>query len=187
MKKFCITLVLCLLVSGCGNPVGRRGFDAKPPGMDDARTTYSDSRASASEEDDADEEEVPEPYNPDPDSDILEISEKMFLTQINDIYFNFDEYKDKIIIVEGMYASFTTRDGTVKVPVIYRYGPGCCDNDGWGGFLLKYAGQLPQEKDWIRVTGTPELTRTPEGYTNLVLNVISIERKTQHGKEQVMQ
>lgn len=182
-----MTLVLCLLVSGCGNPVGRRGFDAKPPGMDDARTTYSDSRASASEEDDADEEEVPEPYNPDPDSDILEISEKMFLTQINDIYFNFDEYKDKIIIVEGMYASFTTRDGTVKVPAIFRYGPGCCDNDGWGGFLLKYAGQLPQEKDWIRVTGTPELTRTPEGYTNLVLNVISIERKTQHGKEQVMQ
>ena len=90
MKKFIITMVLCLLVSGCGNPVGRRGFDAKPPGMDDTRTTYSDSRASASDEEDADEEEVPEPYNPDPDSDILEISEKMFLTQINDIYFNFD-------------------------------------------------------------------------------------------------
>ncbi len=187
MKKFCMTLVLGLLVASCGNPVGRRGFDAKPPGMDDARTTYSDSRTGASDEEDTDEEEVPEPYNPDPDSDILEISEKMFLTQINDIYYNFDEYKDKTIIVEGMYASFTTRDGNLKVPVIYRYGPGCCDNDGWGGFLLKYAGQLPQEKDWIRVTGTPELTKTPEGYTNLVLNVISIEMKTQRGKVRVTQ
>lgn len=47
--------------------------------MDDARTTYSDSRTGASDEEDTDEEEVPEPYNPDPDSDILEISEKMFL------------------------------------------------------------------------------------------------------------
>ena len=82
----------------------------KPPKMDDTPTIYSDSLADTSREEVSDEEEVPEPYNPNPDSDILEISEKMFLTQINDIYYNFDEYKDKTIIVEGMYASFTTRD-----------------------------------------------------------------------------
>lgn len=187
MKKLYITVALCFLVSGCSNPTGRMGFDAKPPRMDEARAIDSKALTGISDDEVSDEEELPEPFNPNPDSDILEISEKMFLTQLNDIYYNFDEYKNKTIIIEGMYASFTTRDGTSKVPVVYRYGPGCCDNDGWGGFLLKYEGQLPQEKDWIRVTGTPELVKTPDGYTNLVLNVISIEIKTHRGKELVTQ
>lgn len=180
-------MALCLLISACSNPIGKMGFDAKPPKRDNARDAYAYSLTEASNEEVSDPEEIPEPLYPDPDPDILEISEKMFLAQINDIYFNFDDYKNKTIIVEGLFSSFTSRDGTRKVPVIYRYGPGCCDNDGWGGFLLEYAGKLPNENDWIRVTGTPERITTPEGYTNLVLNVISIEVKTNRGKELVAQ
>ena len=39
--------------------------------------------------------------------DVLVISEKMFLTQIIDINFNFDNYKNKTIVVEGMFKMFS--------------------------------------------------------------------------------
>ena len=68
------------------------------------------------------------------DKNSLEISEKMFITQINDIYFNFDDYKDKTITVEGMYTLFYSPDGKESAPVVYRKGPGCCGNDGWEVF-----------------------------------------------------
>ena len=84
------------------------------------------------------------------DADILEIGEKMFLTQIDDIYFYFDDYKDKTIIVEGMYSLFYSAEGVKDTPVVFRYGPGCCGNDGWGGFLLNYDGAYPEENEWIR-------------------------------------
>lgn len=118
---------------------------------------------------------------------VLEIGEKMFLTQINDMYYNFDNYRDKTIIVEGMYSEFSSWDGTWTVPVVYRNGPGCCGNDGWGGFLLKYEGEFPEENDWIRVTGTPELAEDEAGYTNLYLKVISIEIMKERGNEFVTQ
>ena len=120
------------------------------------------------------------------EGDVLEIGEKMFLTQISDMYCNFDHYKDKTIIVEGMYAQFYSWDGSETAPVVYRNGPGCCGNDGWGGFLLKYDGEFPNENDWIRVTGHPELV-TEGYYTNLYLNVASLEVKAERGTEFVTQ
>lgn len=117
---------------------------------------------------------------------MLEIGEKMFLTQISDMYCNFDRYKDKTIIVEGMYAQFYSWDGSETAPVVYRNGPGCCGNDGWGGFLLKYDGEFPNENDWIRVTGHPELV-TEGYYTNLYINVASLEVKAERGTEFVTQ
>lgn len=129
---------------------------------------------------------VTEPPSETGEGDNLEIGEKMFLTQINDMYYNFDDYKDKTIIVEGMYARFYTWDGSGTTPVVYRNGPGCCGNDGWGGFLLKYDGEYPNENDWIRVTGTPELVEDGS-YLNLYLNVTSLEIKTERGAEFVEQ
>ncbi len=135
---------------------------------------------------------VPEPISvPKPEKEakggILEIKEKLFLTQINDIFYNFESYKDKTIIVEGMYSVLYSWDGSESVSVVYRRGPGCCGNDGWGGFVLKYDGSYPAENAWIRVTGVPELDVAPEGYTTLYLNVISIEEKAERGAEFVNQ
>lgn len=38
--------------------------------------------------------------------EVLEIKEKLFITQINDIFYNFDDYKDKIIVIEGISGHF---------------------------------------------------------------------------------
>lgn len=118
---------------------------------------------------------------------IVEIKEKMFLTQINDIYYNYDDYKDKKIVVEGMFALFESADGKSRSPVVFRYGPGCCSNDGWGGFLLDYKDNQPATKDWIRVVGTPEIRDSTLGLPELYLKVETLEVKTKRGLELVKQ
>ncbi len=117
--------------------------------------------------------------------EVLEIKEKLFITQINDIFYNFDDYKDKIIVIEGMYSEFTSLDGKSKSPVVFRFGPGCCNNDGWGGFLLKnYEGEKPKDKEWIKVIGTPLLVENGV-YKDLFLEVISLEILSERGAETV--
>lgn len=191
-KKIVPAFIICIILSACGNG-GRTGFNVEPP--DSSSQESSSNVESADPETIAPEEPSSNIPTPDPvsdpvaestEGDVLEIGEKMFLTQINDMYYNFDNYKDKTIIVEGMYALFYSWDGSKTAPVVHRRGPGCCGNDGWGGFLLKYDGEYPNENDWIRVTGTPELVE--EGYyLNLYLNVTSLEVKTERGAEFVAQ
>lgn len=206
-KMMVLTLIICILLSACGNGGGKTGFNVAPPDSNSkepslrVESTLPESSTSEEPSSSAPLPETPSPSTPDKASssptpmdvgseeaegDVLEIGEKMFLSQINDMYFNFDNYKDKTIVVEGMYALFYSWDGSKTSPVVYRNGPGCCGNDGWGGFLLKYDGEYPNENDWIRVTGTPELVE--DGYyLNLYLNVTSLEVKTERGAEFVTQ
>lgn len=121
------------------------------------------------------------------EGDVIEISENVFITQINDIYMNIEDYEDNIIVVEGMYALFGSYTQADTYPGVYRLGPGCCGNDGWGGFMLKYDGELPEENDWIKVTGTPILETTDDGLVNLFLDVISLEIMQERGAEFVLQ
>lgn len=118
-------------------------------------------------------------------SDILEIREKYFMLQIDDIYFNFDQYEGKIIKVQGMYNADIIDENRVYHSV-FRYGPGCCGNDGWGGFYLNYKGEYPEINEWIEVVGTPEIVR--DGPVELLyLNVQSITVLEERGAEFVMQ
>ncbi len=121
------------------------------------------------------------------DDSAIEISEKMFLTQIDDIYFNFDLYEGKTVVVEGMYNNFYAVDGETLFPVVYRRGPGCCGNDGWGGFYLSYDGTFPETDEWIRVTGTPVIKTDELGFQMLFLEVSSLEVKEERGAEFVSQ
>lgn len=70
------------------------------------------------------------------DKDTIVIGEKLFLTQINDIYNNFQRYDGKTVVVEGMLGNYTEWDKSLQNAVVFRNGPGCCGNDGWGGFFL---------------------------------------------------
>lgn len=131
------------------------------------------------------QEYVPEPQIEIPEGDILEIKEKMFITQINDIYFNFESYKDKTIIVEGMFTYLASYLDDSKFPAVYRLGPGCCGNDGWGGFMLDWNGKYPELEEWIRVVGKPVIKQY-KGYQDLYLKVLSLEVKQERGKSFVM-
>lgn len=119
----------------------------------------------------------------------LEIKEKVFITQINDMYYNFNDYKDIIVRVEGMFSKYESPDGENTYPLVYRRGPGCCGNDGWGGFLLDFdKKKIPElkENDWIIVKGRPFM-KNLGGLDTLFLKVSDIKVSTRRGKEQVTQ
>ncbi len=116
-------------------------------------------------------------------NNVVEIKEKIFLQKINDIYFNFEDYKDSTIVIEGMFSYFENMDGTETRAVVYREGPGCCGNDGWGGFFLLYDKDFPEENAWIRVTGKPVLEEMKGGWLELYLKVDSLEVKEERGSE----
>lgn len=144
------------------------------------------------------EEEKPKPYkasdgkktevdklNGGGKKDILKIEERFFITQINDIYTNFEDFKNRTILVEGLFGKLPTYDNSKKVPVVYRYGPGCCTNDAWGGFMLDYKGKFPPQEEWIEVKGKPYMEITDDGYKNLYLKVKSLKIKRPRGADTV--
>ncbi len=114
------------------------------------------------------------------------IREKMFIAQIEDVYFNITDYEGKTLVVEGMFAMYPNSDGEMVIPSVYRQAPGCCGNDGWAGFLLKYDGEMPVHDDWIRVKGTPSIVQDGM-FTNLYLTVSSLEILDERGAEFVDQ
>ena len=85
-----------------------------------------------------------------------------------------------------MYGLLFNPEGIQNVPAVYRRGPGCCGNDGWGGFLLYYDGTLPDENAWIRVTGTPEIVENGS-FQDLYLNVSELQVLETRGEEFVTQ
>ncbi len=122
-------------------------------------------------------------------ADTIHIDEKLYLTQINDIFMNLSDYEGKTIVVEGMFAELYSAEEDNTLPAVFRFGPGCCGNDGWGGFLLNYDDfkTMPKEGDWMRITGTPYIEETEGGFRNLFLNVSNVELGIEKGLETVYQ
>lgn len=126
------------------------------------------------------------------EEDIVEIEEKQFLTKINNIKNKIDEYKNKLIVVEGMFATYSSWDESFKGNLVYRNGPNDFNNDIWGGFFLNDTkGSQVKIDDWIRVVGKPYIytTKDTEGetYEYLFLDVqdITILDENERGLELV--
>ena len=86
----------------------------------------------------------------DPNKEIYEITEKMFIEQVNDIYLNYKKYKDKYIKYQGFYHGYFT--GENFYPLVIRYGPGCCASDLYVGFQI-LANEYPKEDEWVEIIG----------------------------------
>ncbi len=114
------------------------------------------------------------------DGDIVEIREKMFITQINDVYLNPEDYADKKIKLEGFYSVYQV-DGK-SIHSVIRNGPGCCGNDGVAGFEFVWDGEYPQKNDWLRVVGTLA-TKEENGMEYVYLNAVEVEVLKERGAE----
>ncbi|MDO5519521.1 MAG: hypothetical protein Q4G58_03395 [bacterium] len=123
---------------------------------------------------------------PEPDGEVIEINEKMYVTWVNEIYINPKSYLGKTIHIEGMYKPILNETENVTYHYVYRNGPGCCGTDGMCGFEIMYKGTMPTENDWIDVVGVLEEIEDG-GETFLVLNVSSLTVKTERGSENVTQ
>jgi uncharacterized membrane protein YcgQ (UPF0703/DUF1980 family) len=116
--------------------------------------------------------EVPDPA---PESEIVTIPENIFIADVNDIYANAEEYLGKTLRYSGVYAEEFLPDINRTLSYVYRYGPGCCSNDGNVGFEIVYdGGEYPNPDDWVEVTGIIE-EYAEEGINFLRLRVCGIE------------
>lgn len=115
----------------------------------------------------------------------IEITEKMYVTYINEIYTNTSDYVGDMITIEGMFTSDYYEQNGKTYYYVYRVGPGCCGNDGsMCGFEFTYDGTMPSVNDWIKVTGKLR-TYEEDGYVYLTLDAVSVDILSERGKEVV--
>jgi len=122
--------------------------------------------------------------------DIVEIKEKMFISQVNDIYMNAEDYLGKTIKLEGIFKNEKSYEGDQYCFVV-RYGPGCCGNDGIIGFEIKWdennAKPYPKDDSWVESTGVLKQYEM-DGYPDyLYLDLISLNVLNKRGAETVVQ
>jgi len=116
---------------------------------------------------------------------VVEIKEKMFISQVNDVYLNAEDYLGKTIKLEGI---FKQEEGYCFV---IRYGPGCCGNDGNAGFEVAWAKgkakQYPDADSWVEAKGVLK-TYGEEGFIQILyLDLISLTTLSRRGAETVLQ
>lgn len=110
----------------------------------------------------------------------LVIGDDYFITQLNDIYYNMDDYIGREIEIEGFPLSYE------EYKFIGRYGPGCCSNDGYAYIEYEYNKelQLTDEKDWIRVIGIIKKGKY-EGEDYIYIDAASVEKMEVRGIDTV--
>ncbi len=162
MSKKIIILVLALVfaLSGCSN--GAEGNTA---------TTADNATLAAG--------------NAADNANIVEIKEKMFIQQCNDVYLNPGNYKGKQIKIEGMYSYSKDETSGKEFISVIRYGPGCCGNDGLVGFNFSGDTSSLKQNDWIEVIGTVKATARFDGGNDILLQATSIKKLEKRGLETV--
>ncbi|MDR1875726.1 MAG: hypothetical protein LBQ90_12035 [Synergistaceae bacterium] len=120
------------------------------------------------------------------DSKIFEIREKMFIEQCNDIYLNPDDYAGRRIKLEGIYEENVDEESGEIFRYVFRYGPGCCGNDGVAGFeCVVEPGALPKRGDWVEAIGTVEVGQDADGLDYVVLKPSRLTVMEKRGAEYV--
>jgi uncharacterized membrane protein YcgQ (UPF0703/DUF1980 family) len=139
-------------------------------------------------------EESPAPVkkeSPASKKEVIEIKEKMFISQVNDVYLNPEDYLGKTIKLQGL---FKMEQGYNKsYCFVLRYGPGCCGFDGNVGFEVLWNKDndkkkpYPGEDSWVEATG--ELKTYEEDGDNefLYLDLVSLNVLDKRGSETVLQ
>jgi uncharacterized membrane protein YcgQ (UPF0703/DUF1980 family) len=118
-------------------------------------------------------------------AEILEIKETLFLTQVNDIYINPDDYWDKLIKFEGILQSVADEsDDGLRHYFVIRYGPGCCGFDGLVGFEVIGSANYPADNTWVEAIGALE-TAVHEGEEYLRIRLSSLNALNRRGAEVV--
>jgi len=122
----------------------------------------------------------------------IEIREKMFATQVSDVYLNAEDYLGKTIKLEGLFKSELYYGKEEPYCFVIRYGPGgCCGMDANIGFEVAWAKEnakpYPVVDSWVEATGVLK-TYEEDGYANyLYLDLSSLNVLSRRGAETVKQ
>jgi zinc transport system permease protein len=208
-------LVICILISGCGaatsvkrnnagtlsvnlpgySAAAERGAVQGAEPQDGAEAPKQDPlQASAGAGDGAVSPDAAVLGTGAGSSEVIEIKEKMFIAQTNDVYLNAEDYLGKTIRLEGLFKSeqyYTDNGASGNVYCfVLRYGPGCCGNDGNAGFEVAWDDHggltYPQQDDWVEAVGTLK-TYTEDDYPYLYIALSSLRVLDERGAEFVTQ
>ncbi|MCL2066442.1 MAG: hypothetical protein FWG99_03140 [Treponema sp.] len=128
---------------------------------------------------------------PDARGDVIEVRERMFIGQVNDIYLNTANYLGKTIKLEGIFKAEQYQERDEPYYFVVRYGPGCCGNDGNAGFEVAWTGDIkqpyPAPDSWVEAMGVLD-TYEEDGYSGyLYLDLSSLTVLNKRGAEFVSQ
>lgn len=133
-----------------------------------------------------DNKEIPSPDTDEGIGEVIEIKEKMFVAQTNDIYFNADDYIGKTIKYEGIFDIYVAPANGQSYYSVIRYGPGCCGVDANAGFEVIWDGEYPKQNDWVEAVGV--LEKYDEGDVKFLrLALTSLKVLPTRGSEYVSQ
>ncbi|MBN7773414.1 hypothetical protein [Clostridium aminobutyricum] len=120
---------------------------------------------------------------------VIEIPEDFFLTQVNDIYTNAEDYLGRPIKYQGIFEASTYGEGENQQQILYvfRNSPGCCGNDGTAGFEVLWDGEIPEEHAWVEVEGVLQAYEDADGNKFLQVKLDSLNVLKERGKEFVSQ
>jgi len=184
MKKLFVLVVIMVLLTGCNRNTASASLPAQSNNGGIQAVNIPDGRVSAPDSNKPENNESPVSSLP-ADADI-EIKEKMFIAQTNDIYLNAEDYLGKVIKYEGIFDSYTWEEENQTYYSVIRYGPGCCGNDGNAGFEVVWDGDYPEKNDWVEIIGTLE-AYGENGWQYLRLNLSSLTVLSTRGAEYVTQ
>jgi putative membrane protein len=121
--------------------------------------------------------------------DLIEIKEKMFISQVNDVYLNKDDYLGKTIKLEGLFKMEQAYDKLHCF--VLRFGPGCCGYDGAVGFEVAWdkgkKNPYPGEDAWVEATGELKTYNEADYVDCLYLDLVSLNVLDKRGNETVVQ
>jgi len=136
--------------------------------------------------------EQPAPAEPTNDSmatlfsmPVIEIREKMFIAQFNDIFLNLDQYMGSVFKYQGIFGDLSGSDNGPYY-FVYRNSPGCCGADGIVGFEVIWDQPYPPQHSWVEAVGTLERYEEWDN-TYLRLRLASLTELTERGAEFVTQ
>jgi hypothetical protein len=185
-NKLPLLFPLLLILGGCGNRIGP--LPKNPAGTQSVIIPgYSVSEEPPAAEPVKIHGVLEKVNNGQEAGDIIEIKEKLFIAQTNDVYLNPEDYLGKTIKLEGLFKSEIGYENTYCF--VIRYGPGCCGYDGNAGFEVAWEGSsrdYPEEDAWVEAVGKLQ-TYDENGYPYLYLALASLTIKETRGAEFVSQ
>ncbi|MDR1149401.1 MAG: hypothetical protein LBK66_12300 [Spirochaetaceae bacterium] len=120
---------------------------------------------------------------------VIEIKEKLFIAQTNDIYLNPEDYMGRKIKLEGLFKTDSYVGSDKSYCFVLRYGPGCCGFDGTAGFEVswpKSGNAYPVDNDWVEAVGVLD-SYDEDGYPYVYLALESLKVMDERGAETVKQ
>jgi len=115
---------------------------------------------------------------------VIEIGERFFINQINDITMNHRQFLGRTIQYEGIFRTVDGEGASPDSHFVYRYVPGCCGPEGISGFMVDIGDAEPLETNaWVEVVGVLEEFEDPQGQTRIRLGLASLTELEERGAE----